>query len=317
MLETSARLLRLLTVLQGRPSWSGAELADRLEVTGRTVRRDVERLRSLGYPVHATAGAGGGYRLGAGGALPPLLLDDDEAVAVVAGLRMVADGTVAGFAEASLGALTKLEQVMPTRLRHRVATLREATVTIASVAPTLTPESLLALAAACRVSERVRIAYRDRAGTATDRRIDPYRLVHSGQRWYLVAYDADREAWRTFRVDRIRDVTPTGRRTPPPDPPDAAAFVAEATTSAPYRYQARILLHATATAIAERVTPASVTVEVVDEQRCMLTAGADSLDAILWSTLGLGVGFTVLEPTELITRMRELAATLTAAAHRP
>ncbi|RCV50191.1 helix-turn-helix transcriptional regulator, partial [Marinitenerispora sediminis] len=192
MLETSARLLRLLSLLQTHRDWTGAELADRLGITTRTVRRDVEKLRTLGYPVHAAPGVAGGYRLGAGAALPPLLLDDDEAVAVAVGLRTAAGGTVAGIEESSVRALAKLEQVLPSRLRHRVTTLHAVTVAVPDSGAAVAPDVLTAIAAACRAHERLRFDYRDHAGQPSVRDVEPHRLVHTGRRWYLVAWDTDR-----------------------------------------------------------------------------------------------------------------------------
>src|SRR5438046_3175848 len=192
VMPASARVLRLLSLLQVQRDWSGPQLAERLEVTTRTVRNDVERLRSLGYPVQSTLGAGGGYRLGAGGALPPLLLDDDEAVAVAVGLRTGAGGTVAGIEEASVRALAKLEQVMPPRLRSRISALATATVPLSGTVPTVDPDTLTVLAGACRDSVRLRFTYSDRDGATSVRAVEPHRLVHTGRRWYLVADDLDR-----------------------------------------------------------------------------------------------------------------------------
>lgn len=202
MLETSARLLRLLSLLQARPDWAGPELARRLEVTPRTLRRDVARLRDLGYPVHATTGVAGGYRLGAGASLPPLLLDDEEAVAVAVSLRTAASQSVAGLAETALRALAKLEQVLPARLRARTAAIQQATVALPRTAPAVDPGLLATLATACRDSRALAFGYRSRGGAANQRQAEPYRLVHTGYRWYLVARDTGRDDWRTFRVDR-------------------------------------------------------------------------------------------------------------------
>src|ERR1700688_2490239 len=203
MLNTSARLLRLLSLFQARRYWSGAELSERLEVTPRTVRRDVDRLRSLGYPVNSTSGAGGGYQLGAGATLPPLLLDDDEAVAVAVGLRTAASGTVSGIEEASVRALSKLEQVLPSRLSRRVSALHAFIVPLANPGPTVDAATLTAIAAACRDHEELRFGYHSRDGSPSVRAVEPHRLVHTGRRWYLAAWDTDRNYWRTFRVDPI------------------------------------------------------------------------------------------------------------------
>src|SRR5690348_18374346 len=199
MLETSARLLRLLSLLQARRDWTSAELAARLGVTTRTIRNDVVRLRGLGYPVDARPGVAGGYRLGAGGSRPPLLLDDEETVAVAIGLRTAANGSVAGIEEASVRALAKLQQVLPSRLRHRVSAIASSALAVPSRGPEVDPDVLTLIASACREPERLRFDYRTHSGTATRRSVEPYRLVNDRRRWYLVAWDADRDDWRTFR----------------------------------------------------------------------------------------------------------------------
>lgn len=312
MLETSARLLRLLSLLQTCRYWAGAELADRLGVTARTVRRDVEKLRSLGYPVHATPGVAGGYQLGAGAALPPLLLDDDEAVAVAVGLRTAAGGTVAGIEETSVRALAKLEQVLPSRLRHRVNALQTVTVPMTSGGPTVDPGTLTVIAAACRDYQRLRFDYRDHDGSASIRTVEPHRLVHSGRRWYLVAWDVDRQDWRTFRVDRIQPRTPTGPRFTPREPPDAdiAGYTSRGVSTAAYRYQGRFTLHASAEVVADRVTPTSGMVEAVDEHTCVLHTGSHSLDTLAVYVALLGFDFEVHNPPELIDHIRALTERL-------
>ncbi len=316
MRETSARLLRLLSLLQARRDWSGAELADRLEVTPRTVRRDVERLRGLGYPVHATSGVAGGYRLGAGAALPPLLLDDEEAVAVAIGLRTAAGGTVAGIEETSVRALAKLEQVLPARLRHRVAALQSVTVPLAAGTPTVDPAALTAVATACRDHQRLRFDYRSGDGTSSVRTAEPHRLVHTGRRWYLLAWDVDRQDWRTFRMDRLAPRIPTGPRFTPRELPDsdAAAYTSWSVSTAVYRYHGRFTIHAPAGTVAERVSPSSGVVEAIDEHTCTLHAGANSLDSMVIHVALIGFDFEVHEPPELVARVREIAHRLARAA---
>ncbi|MQY08107.1 helix-turn-helix transcriptional regulator [Actinomadura macrotermitis] len=314
MLETSARLLKLLSLLQTHRDWSGAELSERLGVTTRTVRRDVDRLRELGYHVHATAGAPG-YRLGAGADLPPLLLDDDEAVAVAVGLRTAAGGSVAGIEETSVRALAKLERVLPARLRHRVHALRSMTVPMMGAAEPVAPEALTAIAAACRGHEGLRFDYRSRDGEESSRSAEPHRLVHSGRRWYLVGWDVDRRDWRTYRVDRMRLRTPNGPRFVPRDPPDEdlAAYTSRAISSAPYRHRARFTVHAPAEVVAGRMPPTVGTVEPVDEHSCVLLCGANDLDEIVvWVAL-LGVGFEAHDPPELVERIAAMATRLHAA----
>lgn len=216
MSDTPARLLKLLSLLQTPREWPGGELAERLDVSPRTIRRDIDRLRDLGYPVEASRGSVGGYRLVAGAAMPPLLLDDEEAVAIAVGLRAGAGHAIEGVDEASVRALAKLEQVLPSRLRHRVSALQNATVPLTrGDGSTIDPRTLTTLASAATGRERLRFAYRSGDGTRTKRQVEPYRLVSTGQRWYLVAYDLDREDWRTFRVDRVGEPYATGARFAP------------------------------------------------------------------------------------------------------
>jgi predicted DNA-binding transcriptional regulator YafY len=311
MVETSARLLRLLSLLQSPRDWTGAELAERLGVTGRTVRTDVERLRSLGYPVHATRGSAGGYRLGAGASLPPLLLDDEEAVAVTLGLRTAAGGAIAGIGEASLRALVKLEQVLPGRLRRRVAALQAYTVAVPHDAggPVVDPALLSTLAAACRDCEGLRFDYADHSGAGSRRDVEPYRLVNWGRRWYLSAYDRGRAGWRTFRVDRITLRVPNNPRFAPRPLPtgDVAAYVSGRVSAAAWRYRARVVVHAPAAEVADRINPAVGTVEPVDERTCVLDTGADSVETLAVHLGLLDRDFTVTEPPELVAYLRRLA----------
>jgi predicted DNA-binding transcriptional regulator YafY len=306
----------LLGLLQVRPEWPGAELADRLGVTVRTLRRDVQRLRDLDYPVHSVRGAAGGYRLGRGQALPPLLLDDDEAVAVVVSLRSAASQTVAGLSEASVSALAKLDQVLPARLRERMAALQEAMVAVTGPGPVVDPSQLAALAAACRRHQRLRLRYRDRSGSDSSRIVEPHRLVSAGYRWYLMAFDVGRADWRTFRVDRIVGPTDAGQRFVPRAAPDPAAFVAAAVTSAPYRYQAQVLVDAPAAVVAERFSSTSGVVANAGDGRCQLTTGADSLELLTFYLAGIGADFTVLAPPELTGYIGETADRLRRAADR-
>jgi len=312
MLETSARLLRLLSLLQTPRDWSGAELAERLEVDVRTVRRDVQKLRDLGYPVHATAGAAG-YRLGAGTKLPPLLLDDEEAVAVAIGLRTAASGTVTGIEEASLRALAKLEQVLPSRVRHRVELLHSVTVTLPATGPTVDPDVLTAVAAACRDRLRLRFDYESHDGTVSSRSAEPHRLVHTGRRWYLVGWDIDRGDWRTYRVDRMRPRVPTGPRFTPRSAPDVVGYLAHGVSTAAYRYQARITLFARAEAAAERIAPTVGVVEAVDAATCLLHTGSNSLDELALYVALLGFRFRIDGPPELVAHVRDLTARLAGA----
>lgn len=262
--------------------------------------------------MHAAPGVAGGYRLGAGARLPPLLLDDDEAVAIALSLRTSVPLAVSGVGEASARALAKLEQVLPSRLRERAAAIRQATVPLGR-ASALDVDVLTTIALACRGCERLEFGYQDRQGRPTTRRVEPHRLVQAGYRWYLVARDVDRDGWRTFRADRIQEPQLTGIRFVPADPPDAAAFVARAVTTAPYRYQARILVRAAAGILAGHVPPTVGVIEPVAADSCILIIGSDSLDALAFHTAQLDYDFAVLAPPELISRLATLASRLSAA----
>lgn len=310
-MDTSARLLRLLSLLQTRRQWSGAELAERLGVTDRTVRRDIERLRDLGYPVNAARGVAG-YELGAGAALPPLLLDDDEAVATVIGLRTAARGAVTGIDDAAMRALVKLEQVLPSRLRHRVAALQSAMVVVPTTGPTVALDTLTQIAAACRDAQRLRFDYRTRRGDEGRRTVEPHRLVQTGSRWYLLAWDVDRDDWRIFRVDRMQVRRPPGARFAPREPPggDAAAYVAGRLSSSAWGPTARIIVHEPAEALRRRLWPGWGRVEYRDETSSLLTVGGESVQSLAVHILLLDVDVEVREPPELVEHLRRLATRL-------
>ncbi len=318
MWDTSARLLKLLSLLQTRRDWSGAELADRLGVTPRTVRRDVDRLRGLGYPVLATVGVPG-YRLGPGTSLPPLLLDDEEAVAVAVGLRSAAGGTVAGIEETSVRALAKLEQVLPSRLRHRVGALSAAMVPLMGGGPTVDADTLVAVAAACRDHQRFRFDYRAGDGTTTVRTTEPHKLVHTGRRWYLVAWDVDRDDWRTFRADRITPRIPTGPKFTPREAPDTdiAGYTSYAVSTAPYRYQGVFTMHAPAADVSDVVSPTACVVEPIDERSCRLRAGSNTLDGLAIYVAMFGFEFTVHGPPELVEHIGKAAGRLSRSVTAP
>lgn len=315
--ETTGRVLQLLGLLQSRRAWTGEELAERLGVTTRSVRRDIERLRELGYPVHASKGQGGGYQLGAGAALPPLLLDPDEAVAMAVCLRLAAGGSVAGVGESALRALSKLDQVMPARLRSQVSAVHDATVTLApnsSDAP-VEPDVLMTLARACRDREHVSTDYTDIRGNHTQRRLEPYQLVTTGRRWYLMAYDRDREDWRSLRLDRMSAVAARGTTFAPREAPDAADYVRRAISSSPYRYVARVRYHAPQEVVAQKFPPASATVEADGPDACIVTAGADDPERMVLYFATVGYDFEVLEPPEVAAAVRAVADRLRLAAH--
>ena len=306
MAETTQRVLHLLGLLQQRPVWTGPELAERLGVTTRSIRRDVERLRALGYPVHATQGAGGGYQLGRGRGLPPLLLDDAEAVAVAVSLRMAAGGTVSGASEAALRTLAKLEQVMPPKLRSEVRALHAATQTLDAGLPTVDGDALLHLARAVRDTVRVRFDYESRDQTPSTRTVEPAGLVATGRRWYLMAYDVDRDDWRTFRLDRMTRVAPTTWRFREREHEDPAAYVQRSVASAAYRFQARIVVHAPTVEVAERTSVRSVVLTAIDDHTTLLEAGAETLYGLAFHLSFLGWEFEVQEPAELRTALAEM-----------
>jgi predicted DNA-binding transcriptional regulator YafY len=305
MLGTSARLLHLLALFQGRRYWSGNDLAARLEVTSRTLRRDVDKLRSLGYPIDSTTGVEGGYQLGAGSTMPPLLLNDDEAVAVALGLRSAAAGGLEGLGEIAVRALAKIEQILPSRLRRRVAALHAMVVSTEPSSPKVDARLLSIIAGACRDQERLRFRYCDRAGKATARDVEPHRLVHTGRRWYLVAWDAGRNDWRTFRVDRIEARVSTGSRFPPRDPParDLAEYVMKGMWAAP-PCRARIKLLAPAEVMAERLPPWAGVLEPIDERSCYLDSGASCYEELAMYVAFVGVDFECAEPPEFVEAVR-------------
>ncbi len=311
MLDTSTRLLRLLAVLQSRRFWTGTALAERLGITPRTLRRDIDRLRSLGYTISAAAGPGGGYQLGQGTALPPLLLDDDEAVAIVVSLRSAVDA-FAGMSQTAVGALVKLNQLLPARLRKRVSALHAVTVSVAGGTAIVNPNTLTTLAAACRDHRQITLRYQDRGGRASTRTVEPLRLAHTGnRRWYLVAWDLSRDAWRTLRVDRIDEKLSLGAPfVPRPPPPNVERYVLEAISYAPYRHRAKFMLAASAAEVAERIPPWIGVLEPLDGKHCVLSTGAETPEALVFQAMLCGVDFELTEPESLRPHLREIAARL-------
>ncbi len=301
MSATTSRVLQLLGLLQARRVWTGQELAQQLSVTPRSVRRDVERLRELGYPVEASKGSGGGYQLGAGAALPPLLLDPDEAVAMAVCLRLAAGGSVAGVGESALRALSKLDQVLPARLRSQVTAVHESTVTLApdSADNPVEPDTLMTLARASRDHEHVTADYTARDGTPSRRRLEPYQLVTTGRRWYLLAYDRDRSDWRTLRLDRMNAVQAAGSTFMPRPAPDAREFLRHSISAAPYRYVARVRYQLPASVVARYFSPQSMTVEPDGDEACVVTAGGDEPERMVLHFAMVGAEFQVLEPAEV------------------
>jgi predicted DNA-binding transcriptional regulator YafY len=306
MANTSGRMLRLLSLLQTHRFWAGSELATRLDVSERTVRRDVDRLRELGYPVNANPGVAGGYQLEAGAALPPLLLDDDEAVAIAVGLHQAAGGAVSGMEETSLRALAKLIRMMPPRLRGRIDTLGAYTVpAVLGGGPRVDADGLTIIAQACRDGERLRFDYTARDGAAATRLVEPSRLVTVGRRWYLVAWDVDRADWRTFRVDRLSDPRSTRFRFEPREVPggDAAAFVKTGLSSVPTRYQVTVIVRAPAADV-ERVIERWGTVEAIDAASCSLRMNVDELEWPAMVLAAVGADFEIVEPDDLRVYVR-------------
>jgi len=309
MADTSSRTLRLLSLLQARRYWPGAELAARLGVSARTLRRDVDRLRELGYPVEAQRGVAGGYQLAVGAVLPPLVLDDDEAVALGVGLQTaVQGGGVAGIEESSVRALAKVVQVMPAHLRRRVDTLAAMTVPAPWSGPdtSVDPDELTAIAQACRDTVRLEFGYTARDGTPSERRVEPHRLVLLGRRWYLVAWDMLRSDWRSFRLDRLSAPRSTGAVFLPRELPadDAAEFVRTGMDSLPSRLDVEAVIHAEASVVRSRIGRWA-TVEPIDARRCRLRMTADSPDWVLLALGSVDAEFDVVRPPEVVARARE------------
>ncbi|QFU90074.1 YafY family protein [Amycolatopsis sp. YIM 10] len=310
----TARLLSLLSLLQTPREWPGSELAGRLGVSPRTIRRDIDRLRDLGYPVEATMGADGGYRLVAGAAIPPLLLDDEEAVAIALGLRTAAGNAITGIEEASVRALTKLEQVLPSRLRYRVGALSGATVpALTPGTQTVDPAVLTVIAAAVTNRERLRFSYLTNEGADGKRHTEPHRLVSAGRRWYLVAFDLDRDDWRIYRADRIRDPLATGARAQPRELPaeDAATYLTSKMYSLVPTYQAEATLHLPIEQARTRLGDAGDHLEAIDEHSCRLHGYGDTLEWLASRLVMLGCEFEVHGPPELIAHLREISARVT------
>ncbi|WP_246081869.1 helix-turn-helix transcriptional regulator [Nocardioides litoris] len=316
-MSTSARMLSLLSLLQTHRYWPGEELATRLEVSGRTLRRDIERLRDLGYVVDATRGVAGGYQLRAGGQLPPLVLEDDEAVAIAVGLRTAAAGSVGGLEETSVQALTKVVALMPTRLRRRMDALASQTDAPGpwSAGPSVDARVLTTLAQACRDDELLELDYAARGAEVTHRRVEPHRLVSLGRRWYLVAHDRDRHDWRSFRVDRVSAPVLTGQRFRPRDLPggDAVAFVEQGFRRMPQRYAVRVRLEAPAATVRWAVGHWGEVVEDGDGA-CRLEMNVDSLQWPVMVLAQVGAPFVVESPAELRDELARVGEVLQASA---
>lgn len=313
MTQPAGRLLSLLSLLQTRRDWAGDELAGRLEVSPRTVRRDVDRLRELGYPVQTTKGPGGGYRLAPGAELPPLLFDDEQAVAIAVALQTATAGVV-GVQDAALRALATVRQVLPARLRHRVDALQVTAVR----GPTGTgeaavdPEVLLDVGVACRDHQILRLDYTGRDGRSSTRRVEPYRLVSRGRRWYLVAHDLDRQAWRTFRVDRMTPKTPTGPHFTPRklSEEEVRGLLGEDAAYPTWPVTGTVLMHAPAHEVARWLPPYQGQVTGIDERRCRVELGGWSYGALVAWLLLFEADFDVIDPPGLRSAVTEVAARL-------
>lgn len=312
------RMLRLLALLQTRRTWSGADLAQRLHVTERTVRRDIDRLRALDYAVTGTTGTAGGYRLGSGSSTPPLSLEDDEVVAVAVGLVMASRGAISGVADASLTALVKLEQMIPARLRPRLAAISRATSAAApsdDVAP-IDPATLAMLATCSREHEVVGFDYRDRTGRRSARRVDPHSLVTLRGMWYLVAYDRDRKDWRIFRLDRITAPLRTHRPSERRDLPaaDAVSYVMRSLATATYRYTALLTVELSAADVRAGIFgPIPGEIDDLGPGRCRIRLTGESpvlVTQYIALVAALGAEFILDAPPEITVRLHRLGTRL-------
>jgi predicted DNA-binding transcriptional regulator YafY len=321
MANTSSRTVRLLSLLQAQRYWSGRALSDRLGVSPRTLRRDVERLRELGYPVEANRGVDGGYELRAGAALPPLVVDDEEAVALAIGLRQAAHGAVKGIEDASVRALAKVVQVMPPRLRRRMEALDAATEPIAyATRSAVESDVLTAVAQGCRDGERLRFAYTSHGGDDTERHVEPHRLVPYGRRWYLVCYDLDRGDWRSFRVDRIRQVHGTGARFRQRQLPggDYAAFVRQGVASAPTGpYVVEAYVFAPGWQVIARIGQWATVVPLEPLDMCRVRIVSDNFDWPAFALALTGANFELVGPPEMVAHARVWGERFTRATRAP
>jgi len=304
MSDVTRRALRLLALLQSRTVWTGPELAEELAVTVRTVRRDVDRLRELGYPVLTSAGHGGGYQLGAGQALPPLLLGVQEAVAVAVGLRLTASSGIDGLDEDALRALTSLDRILPPQVRSQISALTGALQVVTGPTPSARPEVLLALAGAVRDGVRVRVDHERIDGYRAERRLEPYRILSFERRWYLFAWDLEREDWRSFRLDRMHAVHASTLTFPRRPTPDIEATVRAAVTHGPYPQAATVRIGLPLEQVSERIPGRAATLEADGPDACILRAGDDDLRWIAVRLAQLGAPVEVLDPPELLDVIR-------------
>jgi len=320
VVETTSRVLALLGLLQSHRQWTGPELARRLEVTDRTLRRDIERLRELGYRVVATRGTTGGYRLEAASDLPPLLFTADEAVTVAVGLRLAAAQGLSGDEQTTVSALAKFEQVLPAALRQRVNALAGAVQAQRTRGPIVSVDLLGALALACRDHERTRFRYLSGAGEETQRLVEPHALVAAERSWFLLAWDLRREDWRTFRLDRISELVGTRLRFEPRDLPaaDAAEFVARAAADLSRTHTAWVILDLPLDRMRDHFGPWAAGAEADGDRRTRWPIGGrnpqELLDALVW--VPEGVPYAIEGPPEFVALLRETATRMLAAAER-
>lgn len=314
MPRTTGRTLALLGLLQAHREWSGAELQTRLGVSARTLRRDIDDLRGLGYGIDSVSGVGGGYRLGIGAAIPPLVLSADEAVAIAVGLRAAASATVTGIEDAAARALVKLEQSLSSETRERISAVENAIVPLGSRGE-VDLDTVITVARAIRESRALRIDYRRHDETEVRRSIEPHRIVHTGTRWYVVARDPDRDAWRTFRLDRLTPRLPLAESFVAREIPDDAVreFTTQSIASAPYSYHYRVRMHAPAAEVAAHFGPTVAQVKPVDDHTCELAAGSGSPEEFALYLGITGIAFEVLEGDDLRKTLLELGERLSQA----
>lgn len=309
MSSTGERMLELLALLQSRHRWHGHELTERLDISERTLRRDIDRLRALGYPVHADRGVDGGYQLGAGARLPPLLINSNEAVAIAVGLRHAASQPIAGISEAAMGALTKIADILPPAARTDIETITTNIEAPQGSVSDVSLHVLTALARASRDCERVRFDYRDAAGAHTERYVEPHHVVPLGWRWYLVAWDLDREDWRTFRLDRITEPHATRRRFERRSlpAPDATSFVTERLSSLPSAHCIDVIVAAPLEEVERHLGPWGTATEAgTDTTR--LRMDVDDLSWVVLMLAALNADIRHAEPPELLTLLHTLGA---------
>lgn len=306
------RALKLLDLLQSNPLCSGSFLCEKLEIQPRMLRRLASSLKDLGYPICSAQGPGGGYWLGQGASLPPILLDDAEAIAVVAGLYSGSASSIEGLQAGSLKAMRKIERMLPDRLQKQVAMLRQSTLTIAVKGPTVSHETLTKLGTACNARRYVTFSYVGHNGAASERVVEPYKMVQNGYLWYLVAWDRNRVDWRTFRVDKAGSLEILSETFAPRDPPsdDVARQTVWSVSNAGYEFRGSICIHAPLEVALPRVPAGAGILDKIDEQSCRLETGANSLTILAIYLLEMGLPFSVEGPENLRQEIRRASQAL-------